>query len=314
MRVKAKKSLLGTMIALASAGMVESGMAQTGVIEEIVTTATRRSESTQDASVSIEVLGSEALQNAGVSTAVDLERLAPGLQVTMGGSSIQLYIRGAGDFSTTAYSEAAVAQNVDGVTAGRTQWTNGQFFDLQSVEILKGPQGTLYGRNAVGGAMNLNPVHPQLGENSGYISTGIQNFSGLSLEGAYNAAVSDQSAIRASIQTVNRDGYIDDGTNDDEHTSLRLQYLFDDGDKMRLRLFGNYQDFGGRGVGYVAYVPNGTPFGDPIIPSDPWTSINDSLKIQNEIFESLPPPIVPTFIDTNRVQQDIDSFIPVCRK
>lgn len=301
-------NLAGYGLTLLGASLSASGYAQSPQLEEIVVTAQRRAESAQDASISMEVIRAKTLENAGVSTAVDLARVAPAVQIAMGGTSIQLYIRGAGDFSTTAYNEAAVSQNFDGVPAARTQWINGQFFDLDRVEVLKGPQGTLYGRNAVGGALNLQPVLPTLGETDGYVALGLQNYSGKSIEGAVNVPVGESAAIRASLQVVDRDGYIDDGTNDDEHTSVRLQYLNEASDTVTWRVGVNYQDFGGRGPGQVAYVPEGTAFGGPIVPNDPWTSINDSLKGLNEFFDSLPPPISPTYIDTSRVKQDIQSW------
>jgi outer membrane receptor protein involved in Fe transport len=136
---------------------------------EIVVTAQFRQESAQKAAVSIDVLSAETLARAGVAQATDLARLSPGVQITQGGSSLQIYIRGAGDFSTTAYSNSAVAQNYDGVFAARSQYVAGVFYDLERVEVLKGPQGTLYGRNATGGALNILPVQPKLGVFEGYV-------------------------------------------------------------------------------------------------------------------------------------------------
>jgi iron complex outermembrane receptor protein len=190
---------------------------------EIVVTAQFRQESAQKAAVSIDVLSAETLARAGVAQATDLARLSPGVQITQGGSSLQIYIRGAGDFSTTAYSNSAVAQNYDGVFAARSQYVAGVFYDLERVEVLKGPQGTLYGRNATGGALNILPVQPKLGVFEGYMSAGFQNYNGFSAEGALNIPLGDKVAIRAAFQGVSRNGYISDGTDDDKHHSFRLQ-------------------------------------------------------------------------------------------
>lgn len=305
MERKARAAVLGT-VAVCSTTIAGAAVAQSAGIEEMTITAQRREESAQKASISIDVLQSDALEDAGVYSAVDLTRIAPSVQIAMGGTSLQIYIRGSGDFSTTSYNHAAVVQNFDGVPASRSQWINGQFFDLQRVELLKGPQGTLYGRNAVGGALNLIPNLPEFDDFSGYISLGIQNYSGYSAEGAVNVPISATSAARASFQVVDRDGYIDDGTNDDEHVSLRLQYLNEVNDDLTVRLTGNYQDYGGRGPGKVAYVPAGAPIVGVVVPDDPWTSIEDSLNV---ITAALPSPVPgPLPIDTDAVQQDVESW------
>jgi iron complex outermembrane receptor protein len=302
---KKKLVLALSGISILATGTFNAAQASTGILEEIVVTAQHRSESLQDTSVSIDVLTADTLQKAGVVQAVDIGRVAPGVQVTMGGTAIQIYIRGAGDFSTTGYNEAAVAQNFDGVPAARAQTVSGTFFDLERVEILKGPQGTLYGRNATGGALNIIPVPAKVGEFSGYISAGLQNYEGSSIDGAVNMPIDDTSAIRASFQVVNREGYIDDGTDDDVHNSYRLQYIFDNQQDITFRTTANYQHFSGRGPGYVEWSPEGTAFSGPLVPSDPWTSINDGLNGLIDVFRGLPIPVKPSYSDTSKVKQDL---------
>lgn len=276
--------------------------------DEIVVTAQFRRESAQKTAVSIDVLSSEALSRAGVAQATDLARLSPGVQITQGGSALQVYIRGAGDFATTSYSNAAVAQNYDGVFAARSQYVAGTFYDLERVEVLKGPQGTLYGRNATGGALNIIPVQPKLGTVEGYVSAGFQNYNGFSAEGALNIPIGDKVALRASFQGVSRDGYISDGTDDDKHHSFRLQLKAEPTEAVTIRLGLNYQHLGGRGPGKVVYEPTaptapGLTNSVPIIPADRWTSINNSL---NSLISKVtaPPGIYP--LDTSKTYQNID--------
>jgi iron complex outermembrane receptor protein len=116
-----------------------------------------------------------------------------------------------------------VAQAYDGVFAARSQFVAATFYDLERVEVLKGPQGTLYGRNATGGALNIIPVQPKLGQFEGYVSAGFQNYNGYNAEGALNIPLGEKLAVRASFQGVSRDGYISDGTDDDKHHSLRFR-------------------------------------------------------------------------------------------
>jgi len=276
--------------------------------DEIVVTAQFRKESAQKAAVSIDVLSAETLNRAGVAQATDLARLSPGVQITQGGSAIQVYIRGAGDFSTTGYSNPAVAQAYDGVFAARSQFVAATFYDLERVEVLKGPQGTLYGRNATGGALNIIPVQPKLGQFEGYVSAGFQNYNGYNAEGAVNIPLGEKVAVRASFQGVSRDGYITDGTDDDKHHALRLQVKAQPTEALTLRLGVNYQHLGGRGPGKVVYEPTapnapGITNPQPIIPANRWTSINQSL---NTLIGSVtaPPGIYP--LDTSKVYQNVD--------
>lgn len=284
-----------------------SADAATEKSDEIVVTAQFRQESSQKAAVSLEVLSADKIASAGVTQATDIARVSPGVQITQGGSALQIYIRGAGDFSTTSYSNSAVAQNYDGVFASRTQFVANTFFDLERIEVLKGPQGTLYGRNATGGSLNIVPVKPKLGVTTGYLMGTVQNYKGFSTEGAINLPTGENSALRLSFQGVNRSGYISDGTDDDKHVSLRAQFLVEPTDALKIRFAANYQHLGGRGHGQVVYQPTAAvlPGATPIVPSDPWTSINDSLN--SYISKLVAPPGVYR-IDTQTVRQDLDAW------
>src|SRR5687767_2044506 len=131
-------------------------------IATIIVTAERREESLQDLSLAIQVLTAEELERANLTQIHDLNTLVPGLQIGSGGNAPQIYIRGVGDFAASALSNPAVAVNIDGVYVARPQAVNSLFYDLARIEVLKGPQGTLYGRNASGGAINLISNRPSL--------------------------------------------------------------------------------------------------------------------------------------------------------
>lgn len=290
--------------AFAQATDAPQGEADSG---DIVVTAQFRRESAQKTPLSLDVLSADTLQRAGVSQATDIARLSPGVQITQGGSALQIYIRGAGDFSTTGYSNSAVAQAYDGVFAARTQYVAGTLFDLERVEVLKGPQGTLYGRNATGGALNIIPVKPKLGTFEGYVTAGVQNYNGFSSEGAVNLPIGESSALRGSYQVVTRDGYISDGTDDDKHHSLRLQFLTQPNEDLTLRFGVNYQRLAGKGAGKVVYEPfapnaPGITNPQPIIPSDPWESISKTLN--DLIGRTTAPPGIYK-LDTSKVYQKV---------
>jgi iron complex outermembrane recepter protein len=202
-------------------------------IGDIVVTAQRREQNSQKTALSIEVFSGDDLRAAGVAKADDLTRLAPGIQAA-GGTTAQIYIRGVGDFGVTATSNQAVVTNIDGVTISRPQAIAGNFFDLERIEVLKGPQGTLYGRNASGGAVNLITAAPKLGETGGFIEGNFGNY--------------DQ------FQANSRKGYLSDGTDDDKHLSVRFQLKSELGDRTTVRAIFGYTHLGGKGTG-LAVIP-----------------------------------------------------------
>src|SRR5215831_18270080 len=124
-------------------------------LQEVTVTAERREENLQKASLTIQVLDAQEVQRAGLSDATDLSRVTTGVEVGVGGVSDQIFIRGVGSFAYSPLSAPGVAFNVDGVYVGRPDGIGANFYDIARVEVLKGPQGTLYGRNANGGAINV---------------------------------------------------------------------------------------------------------------------------------------------------------------
>lgn len=222
-------------------------------INDIVVTAQRREENVQKTALSIEVFSGADLRAAGVAKADDLGKLAPGIQ-TGGGTTAQIYIRGVGDFGVTATANQAVVTNIDGVTISRAQAIAGNFFDVERVEVLKGPQGTLYGRNASGGAVNIITAAPRLGETSGFLEGTIGNYDQYGAEGALNVALGEKAAARLSFQVNSRNGYLSDGTDDDKHESIRLQLKAELGERTTLRGIFGYTHLGGKGTG-LAVIP-----------------------------------------------------------
>lgn len=247
-----------TLLAAAVASSV-SAFAQTesspvpsnaGLIE-IVVTAQRREESLQDAAIAIEAVSQEELTRQGMESAQDLAMLSPALGISAGGGPLtSIFLRGVGNLTVNPLTDSAIAQNVDGVYLGRSSGAAGQaLFDLERVELLKGPQGTLYGRNATGGVINYIPQKPIFGENSGYIQTEVGEFDKLSLQGAVNFDAGENVAVRLSANVLNRDGYSDDGTNDADSLSLRAQVLFEPTDRLSVRLAADYSENNAKGPG-----------------------------------------------------------------
>jgi iron complex outermembrane receptor protein len=186
-----------------------------GRIEDIVVTASRRAENVQRAALSIQALTSETLARANVSRPEDLASIAPGVQIGSAGPYAQAYVRGVGNYATNSFAESPIAFNLDGVYISRAWATRGMFYDLDRVEVLKGPQGTLYGRNASGGAINVITAKPKLGSVSGFIEGQVGNYNLWQGTAAVNLPIGETVAIRASGQVIDRDGYLSDGYDDD---------------------------------------------------------------------------------------------------
>jgi iron complex outermembrane receptor protein len=224
-------------------------------LEDIIVTAQRRDESAQRAAVAIDVLGGDDMRDAGITQPDRLGEMSPAL--TVQGTSVGniFFIRGVGNFTLSPNSDPATAFNYDGVYLGRPTATGGTFFDLQRVEVLKGPQGTLYGRNATAGAINVIPVRPVPGEFSGYGSVSYGNYEARQAEGALNLPMGKNGAMRVSGNFVRRDGYLRDGTNDEKTEGVRVQLMSELTPKLTVRLSGDYSHNGGFG-GSLSYDSN----------------------------------------------------------
>ena len=239
-------------IAAADAQSEQSGpTASTEGLTDIIVTAQRRSESAQRAAVAISVVSGGDLVRTGITNAVELSRAVPGLAINTVGGSNNSFIRGVGNFSATAASDATVAFNYDGVYLGRQQASSGTFFDLERVEVLKGPQGTLYGRNATAGVINVIPARPQIGQFSGYATASYGNYDALTAEGAVNIPIGANAALRLSGAVTNRDGYLSDGTNDSKTQAVRGQFLFRPTPALTIRVGADYTHLGGNGAGFT---------------------------------------------------------------
>jgi len=234
----------------AGAVAAEADPSDNGGLGEIVVTAQRRSENLQRAAIAITAVPAEALVRLGVSDTNQITRVAPALQVsTLAGTSTQLYLRGVGNFTTNSLSDAAVSVNLDGVAIARSSAIQGFFYDLERIEVLKGPQGTLYGRNATGGAVNIITAKPVFGETSGYVNAEYGNFDAKKLTAALNIGVDERSAIRVSGYFSNHDGYYSDGTSDDRTRAGRIQFASQLTDTFKLTLGADVAHVGGRGAG-----------------------------------------------------------------
>ncbi len=237
-------------------------------VEDIIVTAERREQNLQRAPITIQVLSGEEVVKRGVATATDLGKLTTGLEIGAGGTSTQFFIRGVGAFAFSPLSTPGVAFNVDGVYVGRPNGVNGNFYDVARIEILKGPQGTLYGRNANGGSVNLVTNAPRIGQRTLALNTEVGNYDLIHTSGAVNLPLGANAAIRAAFNIVNREGYLSNGANDEVSQSARLRLKWEPNADVSLLLNADYTHAGGRGSDYV-YLPKrpgASPYEAPSTP------------------------------------------------
>jgi iron complex outermembrane recepter protein len=264
-------------------------------LQEIIVTAERHEESAQKAPLTIQVLGADQVKQSGLTAVTDLSKLTTGLEIGVGGGSTQLFIRGVGDFSFDARANPGVAFNVDGVYVGRSDGLAGNFYDISRVEVLKGPQGTLYGRNANGGSINVITNEPRLGETSGEFNESVGNYGLFEESGAINVPIGETLAIRTAFNVVNRRGYLSDGTDDDVEQSGRIRLKWQPSDDIRVLLNTDYSHIGGDNGGYT-YLPQRPG-------SSPWEGVGDPAAIAYR--DQLRPPLFlgplldPTVPDTS---------------
>lgn len=181
-----------------------------GGLTEIVVTAQKREQNLQDVSATVQALSGEDLAKNGINDVSRLEQLSPGLVFAKGGNDTKIALRGANSNSTFADNTSIVGFFVDGVFKPRSSQQSRAFFDVQRLEVLRGPQGTLYGRNTLGGAINIYTNAPDTSEPglSGSIDTRYSRFNDLRNELVVNAGISDNFAARFALLTNNSDGWV----------------------------------------------------------------------------------------------------------
>jgi iron complex outermembrane recepter protein len=180
-------------------------------LDTIQVTATKRETPLQKTPIAISVLGSDLLQKERVNNVADITRLVPGFAATTQGDHdvITLTLRGVGnDSAKTEYADPEVALFVDGVYTPRAEAAAGLLMDLESIEVLRGPQGTLWGRNSTAGTVNFQTAKPETGSVFGYAQMEFGNFSHIGARAAINMPLSDTFAFRVAVAQEQHDGYV----------------------------------------------------------------------------------------------------------
>ena len=199
------------------------------VLDEITVTAQKREQNLQDVPIAITAFDTAQLEANRIEGLEDIGQFATGLYVTPNpadNNGVRIYIRGIGTLDPQIGQDSRVAIYQDGVYLGKTQGLAFDLPDMERVEILKGPQGTLYGRNTTAGAVNLISARPDPSELKGKIGAEYGNFDHKKLTGAINVPLGEDAAIRLSGVYLDREGWVENdgpGTDFGGETKLGLR-------------------------------------------------------------------------------------------
>lgn len=226
-------SVIGGGALLAAHGLAAQ-QADEGVPAEIVVTATRTETPASKTPVTLTVVTGEELYSAGVTDPTQLDDLVPGVSLDRGISGVQITIRGVTSQDVSEKGDSSVAFMLDGIDIARATAQDVSFFDLARVELLRGPQGTLYGRNTTGGVINVISQKPQLGQFSASFDGTYGDYDTQQGTGVLNFPVSEHIAIRAAMNYDRRDNYVRAGAGWEapldpfkDNLSGRISALFD---------------------------------------------------------------------------------------
>jgi len=185
------------------------------ILEEVVITARRREETLQNTPMAVSAYSGESLEYRGIESLDEISRFAPNLTLennpSFGGASnsAAIYLRGIGQKEFLPTTEPGVGLYVDGVYVARSVGAILDIVDVERLEVLRGPQGTLFGRNTIGGAISVITVKPDpTGEAEGSLSVMAGTDDLLTVKGSYHLPINDTLAARFSLASFNQDGYV----------------------------------------------------------------------------------------------------------
>ena len=206
MSISVNRAVAAILFAQVAAGVAH---AQTAPLEEVVVTAQKRAGNLQDTPIAISAVTGDAIEKLNIDDIGAIAAANPSLVYSEAGGEAQLYIRGIGSNIFNIGADQSVATHIDGVYTGRANMGLTQFLDIDRVEILRGPQGTLYGRNATGGAINIISRAPT-DEFEGYVSGLVGSFDRIDVRGAVSGPITENLSGRLAVRRLKDDGYTED--------------------------------------------------------------------------------------------------------
>ena len=282
-------SLLGLTV-FASAASAQSTTPDTGKLGEIVVTAVKRETNVQKTPIAVTAITSAVMQQSHIVDAVDLNGNVPSLVITTSeGFERNVAIRGVGfNVPQNDSAQPSVSYHVDGIYISNPVALNTDFLDVDHLEVVRGPQGTVYGQNSTGGTINVVTNLPKLGKTTGWMSLDAGTFDLIKAEGALNFPLGDTVAVRLAGEIQSHNGFANatavPGTNghyglsDDNSHHLRASVLWAPTDRLSLMLRAEYAGADNHNTeGKSIYDPN----------PNPWQQTSDwagKIKYKNSLF------------------------------
>ena len=195
------RNTLVAAIALSVNGYAQEGMVEDFSIEEIIVTSTKRETSLMETAVAVSAFGQESLDNQGVKNLLDIGDMVPNMQIALSpsDSGVQVVVRGLTSNNFTEIGDPTVAMHFDGLYSPRPQAGLALMYDVERVEISRGPQGTLFGRNSTAGSINVISARPNFDQQEGKIEVEVGAYAQRTVKGWFNLPVNDKLALRASV-------------------------------------------------------------------------------------------------------------------
>ena len=252
-RNRLRNSLAAAMLPLA-APCGGAAYAQGEVLEEIVVTAQKREQNLQDVGLAVTAFSGEALRALGYTDSIDIAAQTPGLNIIQFHPSVtNVNIRGVSQNEFADHLEPPIAMFVDNAYVSAMGGAHVQMFDIERVEVLRGPQGTLFGRNATGGLVHFISAAPTE-EADGYASATVGNYGAIQLEGAIGGGLADSLQARLSAALDQNDGYLKNAAGDDlrdaDSVAVRLQVAWQPSDAVDVLAKVHYSQDDGNGNAY----------------------------------------------------------------
>ncbi len=244
-----------SLLALAVAGAISPAMSQQAaapktdepnVLDTVTVTAQKRAQSLQDVPISMTVLSEEALEKSRIRSLFDLNQSVPNFEAAPLPGTPQITVRGVGGGGRNIGWDTRVGIYLDGIYLGQAQAINQPLFDIEQVEVLRGPQGHLFGRNTVAGAVNITSRAPTK-DFEGSLRAVAGNYGAAEAYATFSGAIADNVLGKFSIASEKRDGYSTNLFNGDKLDDLkrmttRAQLVFDATKNLKISLFGDYSD------------------------------------------------------------------------
>ncbi|WP_342113534.1 TonB-dependent receptor [Pseudoduganella sp. OTU4001] len=226
---------------------------------QAVVVTNRRPEGSQKVAGVVQSLTAEQLRRDGITDLRQLQVAVPGLNMANQEGNLEIYIRGVGSSNNTELGDPGAAPHLNGTYIPRPRGLGAMFYDLERVEVNKGPQGTLYGRNAMAGTLNIITQKPVIGETGGYLQGEVGNRKGHGLEGAFNIPLTSTMALRVAGYESKKDAGFKNMSTDAQASKLppagqehnraaRLSLLYKPSNDLSVSLVGDTGKE--RGTGY----------------------------------------------------------------